>query len=609
MENLTIAIIDSGVDKMDHYRGISIYLDDNTGSYKICDDFNDQNGHGTIVANIIESHIQCADLFIVKIFGDEEEIETEKLIFALDYLACEIHPQLIHLSMGVSFCDRIGDLKVICENLAREGTIIISAYDNDGSLSYPAAFSSVIGVESSSKIRKTTEYFFLQESPINIAAIGVAQRLKGKEDRYFDVVGSSFAAPYITAIIANMLQKEQTMLSIKEVLLKLQENAKEVYTYSRNSPIEGSFPIKCAIVLPYNKEINTLVRFKDELDFELFGVYDLKFLNNIGKEIILEQKSVKIEPIDKIPWTEAFDTVVLGHLEELNSISHRDYTEKIVNCCIKYRKNLYSFDQLNTEQQIRFKNANLKFFTPTITKKNVPYNQEGKLRQIAKPILCVAGTSSKQGKFSLQMRLKNSMKKQVRVGMLSTEPSGYLLGADVVFPVGYNSTVSLENGDQYIASINAAMGMIEDKNVDLIITGLQSQTIPMKLCNLRDMVLCNHYCLLGINPDVVVLVVNVFDDFDYIKRTIHYLENIIVCDVISIVVFPIMRTFKWNTLGDLSVRYNEDVLQDFKERLGSFLDKPIFVLDNDKDMDALVSICFGYFLKEEKTIMENYDEQ
>ena len=62
---------------MDHYRGISIYLDDNTGSYKICDDFNDQNGHGTIVANIIESHIQCADLFIVKIFGDEEEIETE----------------------------------------------------------------------------------------------------------------------------------------------------------------------------------------------------------------------------------------------------------------------------------------------------------------------------------------------------------------------------------------------------------------------------------------------------------------------------------------------------------------------------------------------------
>ena len=58
MENLTIAIIDSGVDKMDHYRGISIYLDDNTGSYKICDDFNDQNGHGTIVANIIESHIQ-----------------------------------------------------------------------------------------------------------------------------------------------------------------------------------------------------------------------------------------------------------------------------------------------------------------------------------------------------------------------------------------------------------------------------------------------------------------------------------------------------------------------------------------------------------------------
>lgn len=600
MENLKIAIIDSGVDKTDLYQGISIHLDDDTGSYKICGDFNDQNGHGTIVTNIIESHIKCADLFIVKIFGDEEEIETEKLIFALDYLAREIHPQLIHLSMGVSFCDRIRDLEIVCENLARKGTIVISAYDNDGSLSYPAAFSSVIGVESSSKIRKTTEYIFLKESPINVAAIGVAQRLKGKEDRYFDVVGSSFAAPYITAIIANILQKEQTMLSMNEVLLKLQENAKDVYTYSRISPIEQPFAIKRAIVLPYNKEINTLIRFADDLTFELFGVYDLKFLNNIGKEITTGTKTVIIEPIEKIPWMEAFDTVVLGHLGELNSISNRNYTEKIVSCCIEYRKNLYSFDQLNIEQQKLFKNAGLKYFTPTITEKNVPYNQEGKLRQIAKPILCIAGTSSKQGKFSLQMRLKRSMKKQIRVGMLSTEPSGYLLGADVVFPVGYRSTISLENGDQYIAAINAVMGMIEDKDVDLIITGLQSQTIPMKLCNLRDMVICNHYCLLGVNPDAVVLVVNVFDDFDYIKRTIYYLENIIVCDVISIVVFPIMRTFKWNTLGDLSVRYNEETLQDFKEKLGNYLDKPVFILDNDKDLDELVSICFCYFLQEVK---------
>ena len=109
------------------------------------------------------------------------------------------------------------------------------------------------------------------------------------------------------------------------------------------------------------------------------------------------------------------------------------------------------------------------------------------------------------------------------------------------------------------------------------------------------MVISNHYCLLGVNPDAVILMVNVFDEFDYIKRTISYLENIIMCDVISVVVFPIMRTFKWNTLGDLSVRYEESELIDFKKRLSSFINIPVYILDDENDINNLSYLCYEYF--------------
>ena len=595
MDKVIVAVIDSGIEEVEKYRGASVAVDETINDFAIIDDYFDQNGHGTIVTNIIESLTDNVEFYIMKIFGQEEEVETEKLVFALNYLKEIVKPDIIHLSMGVSYCDNIPLLHKICSELSNKGTIIVAAFDNHGSLSYPAAFPFVIGVESNSNIIKTSQYYFLKNSPINIATIGVAQRLEGKKKKYYDVVGSSFSAPYITAKVVNLINSYGTRLSFKEIMDILEHEATKTFVAEELKPINKPFLIEKAILFPYNKEINTVLRYSDNISFEIKGVYDIKFLRNIGKRISINNNSLVIMPFEKIDWESDFDTIIMGHMQELELISRREYTKIIVENCLKHKKNIYSFDLLPLEIVNELKNNGLEVFTPKVSAENVPTCYGGKLRQVGKPILCVAGTSPKQGKFSLQIQLKNILEKQFKIGMLSTEPTGYLIGSDVVYPMGYNSSIDFNSADEYIATANYAIGLIEDLNVDLIITGLQSQTIPMQLCSLKDTVIFNHYFLLATNPDAIILVVNVFDELEYVQRTINYIENILICDVIAIVIFPVQRLFKWGTLGDLSVRYEDTELYEMKNKLASITDKNVYIMDDSKDIHDLADKCIEFF--------------
>jgi len=595
LKNITIAIVDSGVEILEKVKGASIIKQDNE-QYYVADKMSDENGHGTIVYNIFKKNVAQAEIFNVKLFSEQDEVECDRLIFALNYLFESIHPDIIHMSLGVSFCEKIPQLRDICKKIVDSGTVIVAAFNNDGSYSYPAAFPFVVGVESSKEIQKTTDYFYLQNSPINIATIGVAQRLLGKGNKYYDVVGSSFSTPYITSFIANKLISEEVEQNFDSVIQMLQANCTKKYIAKPFNSIQLPFEIKEAVMFPYNKEIKTLARYSEQMTFLLRGIYDVKYLGNVGKNIsISNNASIEIKSFDHLCWEDDFDTVILGHTKELTKITKKDYMQIVIEKCIRFHKNLYSFDEIPNDLKNSMEENGLKCFVPDITCDNVPTGNEGRMRQIAKPVICVAGTSSKQGKFSVQVKLKSMFDEVIKTGFLSTEPSGYLLGADGVFPMGFGSTIKLQSGEDYIVVANHILGMIEDKECDLIITGLQSQTIPMQLCNQVDTVLYNHYFLLGINPDAIILVVNVFDEVEYIWRTIKYLENIIICDVIALVVFPIQRTFKWNTLGDLSVRYSEEVLQETKQKLETEFKRDVLILDDDIDMKRLYEICVEYF--------------
>lgn len=96
---------------------------------------------------------------------------------------------------------------------------------------------------------------------------------------------------------------------------------------------------------------------------------------------------------------------------------------------------------------------------------------DGKLYRISKPILCEVGTSSKQGKFSLQLAISEQLVKfSYNIGQLGAEPSSLLFGMDECFHFGYSSDCNLP-----IDNIVSYVNQISQKDSDIIISGCQSE--------------------------------------------------------------------------------------------------------------------------------------
>ncbi len=579
-KRIKVAIIDSGYEN-ETYDGVFMCLvNDNVVFEK---DVTDKLGHGTIVTNIIKDNIENVDFFIVKLFNDEEEISEELLNCALEYLEKNIKPDIINMSIGLTFCNDIEKLFSNCQKLKDSGSILVAAFDNNGAMSYPAAFDNVIGVDSDISCVSIKEHYYLENSPINIRAMGSIMRLKGRQGRMINVQGSSFATPYITVKIIRYMQEEGRR-SFESILNMLKKEAVKVIVTPSNIEVELPFKINRAITFPYNKEIETLLMNDSSIEFDVCGIYDIKYMKNIGRKIYFKGKEIDIQSYKKINWDDEFDTLILGHTKEIEEFISDKIIRDIINNAKVHKKRIYSFDARNEEN----------IFTPVISEKNVPYKNGGKLYQINKPILAVAGTSSKQGKFSLQMMIKRNLEeKGCKVGHLSTEPSGYLVGADYVFPMGYNSSVFFTTAEDYILMTNYMMKKIEEKKSDIIISGLQSQTVPMQYANVRDMVVCNHYLLLALNPDAIILCINMVDTYDYIEKTIRYLESIVQCKVIAIVIFPMKKEIYWNVLGNMYNEEKEEVIESKRSEIEDYFKINTYILGRGED--ELCKTCIDFF--------------
>ncbi len=536
---MKIIIIDSGfsicgrnIEHLNTLDGIAIEKKD--GQYLFNDNFEDRIGHGTVVANILLKHLSNdIDLFIIKIYESQLIADVDTLTEALKY--CEkINCDLIQISLGSLYSDE--NLFSVINSLCSKGVTIISAFDNDKCISYPAAYKSVIGVDITHDYKSIEQYDIIETNVIDIRGADIYHRVCGIGNKNIIVRGSSFYCSYITAQIIN---SNLSPLNKENVLDMLKKSAQKII--GQHIPvITKHLDIKKAVVFPFNKEVKSMAAFERMLYFDVLGYYDLRQKGLIDRQIYnvlpFTNNKKTIHNFDKLNWNDDFDTFICGHIGEINKLLGYDVFEKIIYNCDKYGKQLVCFD--NISNYLRDYPNVLAWF-PYVDSKIVPKHRFGKLRSPNIPIIGVFGTSSKQGKMTIQLRLREVLlKRGIKIGSIGSEPESLLFGFEKAYVFGYEST-DLLSPTEMIQVLNEYVYELEKSDYKIIVAGSQSGTVPHQLRNTSMIPLRQYYFLLGTQPDSIILCVNDFDSFEYIHRTISFFKSTVMANVICLVVSSI----------------------------------------------------------------------
>lgn len=585
-----IVIVDSGIDvnhrvfNQQKFTGINLFIRD--GQIMVDNNIQDNLGHGTAIAHKIIQNTRLPRIFIIKIFQDKREVEELVFLRALEFIRDNIDCKVINISAGLTTCANLDYLHQICIDLYLSNRFIVSAFHHDGSLSYPASFKEVIGVEMDMNIKHDDNFYFVDSNYINVFGRGSRQKLANIDSGFQFVSGASFAAAAMTNVVLQFLiNAEYRNVQMEQIKEHLKANAtKIIKNPNKTNENPTSFKIENAIVFPFNKEVSNLIKFHDQLCFNITDTFHVKYSGYIGKyasEImgLSVDKDFIVKNIDSLDWSSPFDTVILGHNTELSKRINIDLTKRILMKCIESGKNIFSFDPLeNYEKYIRkAKTNNIHVYYPTINEYSIPSLRYGKLTELSTPVIGVFGTSSMQGKFSLQLDLrKRFLEDGYHVGQLGTEPSSPLYGFNKVYPMGYNSNITVSRHEA-LQVINDQLRKIEETNPDVIIVGSQSGTIPEFTTNALFFPFKQIELLLSTNPDIVILCVNYNDNFEYVHRTIKTIESISRTVVLGLVIYPMEKEVTLNNLYKINPVTFEEI-ETYKDQLEDKTKKTVFVL-------------------------------
>ena len=319
-----IVVIDSGLShKYIENCSIKLYIGKNFFDEN-CNVIEDKIGHGTSIINIIYSLAPNSEFIVLKIYDTSLEQNIDVFIDALKYIyTMKIQNSLIHMSVGIDFYYE--ELYSICLKLARNNNILISAFDNAGCISYPAAFDCVIGVEGNASCRRINDFIINSNNIIDVYAKGGNHRVLDNDCAPIIRQGNSYSAAFVTGFLAkksiNDYSKENALKELSNFTTfsyKINESENNYFdSRFKLSDLEKSF-IKRIGVFPYNKEIKTMVRYADYLQYKLSNIYSCKYLKNIGKEIYDKNqcKSYVIKDIDDISRND-IDTLIIGHISQI----------------------------------------------------------------------------------------------------------------------------------------------------------------------------------------------------------------------------------------------------------------------------------------------------
>ena len=207
-KGVKVAVLDSGVDGehpalSGRIRAQHDVISDRAGSRCVAARPTDSIGHGTACAGIILQLAPEAEIYSVKVIGDNSRGTADQLVAGLGF-ALDQGYDLINMSLGTTD-ERISRrLGALADRAFYEGRVIVAAANNQGQIAFPAHFSSVLSVNMEG-FEDPESLRYEWGTPIELSARGIyveAPAMGGGTQLF---TGTSFACPHVTGLLARVL--------------------------------------------------------------------------------------------------------------------------------------------------------------------------------------------------------------------------------------------------------------------------------------------------------------------------------------------------------------------------------------------------------------------
>ncbi len=618
-----VAVVDSGI-VPDHPKvgpvagGVGLAMGPD-GTIRYSDDHVDGAGHGTACAGIIRRKAPEAELYSVRIFDESLQADSRLLIAAIEWALAQ-GMDLINLSLGTTEVTYRDALERMCRQAADQGVLLIAAEHEEGRESYPAHLPPVIGV-GAGKVRGLYAYHYRRGETIECIARGDSQRLCWLEPPEIMTAGTSFAAPHLTGLVALIREAhpKADLESVRQLLhLHAPPTARSVPKSIVPSEAEESFAwIQKAALYPYNKEMHALMRGRDLLGFEIVGIGDPigKGLTgqDAGQALGLPPVGFQVAPRLAVALQGA-DTLILGYVDELGRIRKKDVLREAVQLALDQGVHVFSLLALPREgyadlyEQAAAKG--LRLYYPALSAKDAQQTlaSAGEYPQVDVPVVAVLGTSSQQGKFTLQLALRRRLlERGYRVGQLGTEHHAALFGMDCAFPMGYAASIEMPL-DYYAPYLDAKMRQINQRKCPhIILVGSQSGTVPYNVSEPTTHTLSTVAFLMGVKPDACLLVVNSIDTDDYIQDTIDGIRAMCHAPTLLLAMSDKEKHVR-EAYGRTAIKPRPMRTEDRRRKLRHLeqtFKRPALSIASQADVHKAVEVVIDYFAENENKVLGN----
>ena len=179
----------------------------------------DQAGHGTACAGIISSVAPDVEITSIKVLGPTGSGTGEMFLMGVDF-AIKQKLQVVNLSLGTTKRDFWMPMRELLDRAYRERVMLVAAANNLPQLSSPSIHSSSLISVVKRAGGDPFNFGFQYGEVIELVAPGVQVETTWPGGGRRQMTGNSFAAPYITGIVALLLEArpDLTPFQIKTIL-------------------------------------------------------------------------------------------------------------------------------------------------------------------------------------------------------------------------------------------------------------------------------------------------------------------------------------------------------------------------------------------------------